>query len=55
MPCTMASLAVMITQDLNGTIIQCLNIDTLGNMNLLGTFSIVVSGKCCINSTIIRI
>ncbi|KAL5494262.1 hypothetical protein EMCRGX_G015559 [Ephydatia muelleri] len=43
-PCTMTSLAVMITQDLNGTIIQCLNIDTLGNMNLLGTSSIVVSG-----------
>ena len=55
MPCNMTSLAVMITQDLNGTIIQCLNIDTLGNMNLLGTSSIVVSGKCCINSTIIKI
>ena len=55
MPCTMTSLAVMITQDLSGTIIQCLNIDTLGSMNLLGTSSIVVSGKCCINSTIIKI
>ena len=55
MPCTMTSLAVMITQDLNGTIIQCSNVDTLGSINLLGTSSIVVSGKCSINSTMIKI
>ncbi|KAL5494266.1 hypothetical protein EMCRGX_G015563 [Ephydatia muelleri] len=45
-PCTMTSLAVMITQDLNGTIIQCLNIDTLGFKNAPGTPNINIAKDC---------
>ena len=46
-PCTMAKLTVMITSELNGTVIQCQNIDATGsNMSILGTSSIVISGEC---------
>ena len=50
-PCTMTSLTVMITQDLDGTIIQCQNINstisgTTNSRSILGASSIVISGEC---------
>ena len=46
-PCAVTTLTVMVTQSLNGTIIQCQNFNDFNyNTEILGSTTIVISGKC---------
>ena len=54
-PCKTTSLAIAVTQNMNGTVIQCQNFNaTSTNTELLGNTSIVVSGGKCTYSILVK-